>query len=116
MPQVPYQGFPTERLQDLPLRPEVPAEITAGARALTRFGGKLEGAGDEIFREAMRLKQEENRALHDEAAAQYSTYIGEKHAQYETKLGQAAVEGLKPHVADMKAERERMEAALPNEQ
>lgn len=115
--QVPYTGEPTvSPSQDATpyAHADIPAAAFGGASAQARqgLGRSIEHVGDEIFSRAIALQQLDHQAAAANAAADFTTQMGEKYANYRSLQGKAAVDGYQPYIDDLNQTREKIGQGL----
>ena len=109
--QVPYTGVPSVQ-PSFDATPSVSSNIPmdafgAGvANAVGHIGRAVEGAGNEIWARATAMQQLNEQANAANAAAEFTTAMGEKYAAYSSLSGKAAVDGYKPYIEDLNSTRE----------
>lgn len=121
MPQVPYQPAPTERpiagTGASPFNLNVSAASFGGAvaAATEHLGQTVEHASDEMFVRAQALQQLKNETEASEADSKYMIAVGEKHAQFSSLQGKAAVDAYPGYIKDLEKTRQGVRDGLSND-
>ena len=117
MPEVPYSGVQTvapEKSQTPTRQLDVPASAMGGsiAAAVVNRGDTLRKVGDELFDRAYAMQQMSEAADADRAASQYVVDTADAFAEYKTKTGKAAMDGLMPFKEAVSEARAKMRESL----
>ena len=108
--QVPYTGVPSVQ-PSFDATPSVSANIPVDAfgagvaNAVGHIGKAVAGAGNEIWARATAMQQLNEQANADEAISKFTITQAQKFADFTMLKGQAAVNGLKPHLEDLEKSR-----------
>lgn len=119
MPQVPYLPVPDVAPTNAGtprLNVSAPAAAFGGAvgEALKGAGANLEHAGNEIFSRAIAIQNLRNETEAKEADANYMIATGEKHAEFSSLQGKAAVDAYPKYVQDLQDLRKNYRDTLSN--
>src|SRR5215475_7587609 len=117
MPQVPYQAYPTDHLQDVPLRVDTPGEAfgVGAARAVSDLGRQVSGAGSELWQRAVAMKELENETEAEQGNLRLMSEAGDLHARFNALQGEernAAFPKYKQDLLDLHA---RIRSSLSND-
>lgn len=118
MPKVPYQPFPNVS----PIAPgerisvqTPPAAFGANiGAALEHLGTTGEQVGGELFQRAIAMKELDNETEARSKASAYVEQQGIMQADYDSKVGKEAVDGLVPHLNASRALREQLRGDMSN--
>ena len=114
---VPYNPTPQVAPQDRPVpytQLNVPASAFGAAtgEALSQQGAQLDKVGDELWARGAALQTLDQQARASEASAQFTTKLGELHADYTSKTGKAAIDGYQPYVDSVNQVRAQIRDSL----
>lgn len=86
------------------------------AQAVEGLGGVLQHSGDELFTRALAMQQLRNEADAKDADAQYMISAGQKHAEFSSLQGKAAVDAYPQYAQDLQDSRQAFRSSLGNDQ
>lgn len=120
MAQVPYKEAPTaEPTERGPGGISVNTPIAAFggtvAMAIEGIGGKLEGAGNELFQRAMAIQNLRNESEARQADTDYMIKAGQAHAEFNALEGKDRVDALPGHMANLQKMRTDIRDKMSNQ-
>ena len=116
MAKVPYTPFPTAQPQDggESVSVNTPEAAFGGniAAAVQHLGTTVGQVGDEVYQRALALQQLNNETEAKDADIQFSTAIGEKHAQFNSLQGMDRVNAYPKYTQDIQDTYRNMRGGL----
>lgn len=114
---VPYSGVTEIRPSLAPTpRPAIDTPLAAFggavADAASHLGQTSDRVGDELYARALAMEQLHQEANANEAAAAYTTKLGEMHADITSKVGKDAVEAYPQFIQDVNTQRSNFRQGL----
>lgn len=119
MPQVP--GLVPEVKASVGATPEVnvaaPVEAFGGAvgHAISGLGKAVDHAGDEIWKQAVKIQEMQNKTEADRAETEYMEKTGLMHAEFNALQGGNATKAYPKYIGDLKTSREEIRGRLSND-
>lgn len=115
--QVPYSGAPEvspelRPLSSVGVNSPLAAFGGATAQATEGFGKALAGAGTELFNRAAAMQQLNEQARASEAASDFTTQLGQLHADFTSKQGKDAVDSYQGYIAGVNSLRQKIRDGL----